>query len=373
VALWKKAFARLRGAPDTSSSPESTDAVETDVLEQDALAVEENLKAAAEMAAGVDLEADEDTFVTTTEAADTRSDVFARELQAGIQVSLGDLERSDAGWRYRGHPVMVFGVESEEITDPARRRQVASLIHLYPCNSALKNTASAAWVATDLKAIESLADSGHYRFCRGCLQAAAGRGADPAKFDFSAHVRSHGDSYFPDGPCYWRPGAEPVSLLAPATKAERACPKCGCNSEEAGWQMSTGDAERLSLPEGICLLCAEREVEGCLHFEGDDLVVAAHARYRSLMAQAARSPVPSWKLAAAILPLGWQPLLQSLERVLPPPELFFSIADSEPPAVLAWPALKRGVVERRMEGVESKGWSLWTRAQIEEELGFTLR
>lgn len=371
MALWKKAFARLRGG-DVSSSGQPVEAAGSDVLEQDDVAIEESLKAATQMAADAELEADNLPFVAP-DAQLSSSELLSGELQQGMQVSLGDLQSSAAGWCYRGHPVMVFGVENTTIDDPSRRRQLASLVHLFPCSNALKDEGSTAWVATERGALEKVGDPGQFRFCPGCLQAAAGRGADAATFQFIDHVRSHGDSYFPGGPCYWRPGMSPVELMPPAADAEQACPQCRCHSRESGWQLNAEDAERLSLPEGICLLCAERQVDGCLHYEADDLLSAAQIRYRDLMAQASRPPVASWKLAAAILPQGWQPLLRSLERMLPPPELFFRFSESEPPAVLAWPALRRGVVERRAEGQAGKDWSLWTRAQIESELGFALR
>lgn len=349
MALWKQTLAKLRGVDATPAS-----------------------RAKAQAEGDVEAQADDTEGVTQPEGdADS---ALARELRSGIEISIGDLENCGAGWRYRGHPVMVFGTDAPELEGP-RRRDFFSQVHLYPCCGALESETRSAWVGTDLAGINVSHGQGPFSLCRSCLEAAAGRSADPVAFDFSSHVRSHGDSYFGEVPCYWRPGADSQPLRLPAAEVEGSCPLCGCASEDAGWQLSVHDARQLSLDEGTCLLCAERRVEGCLHFQGEQLLSAARARYRFLVAQAAKAPVPSWKLAEAILPSGWQPLLQSLQRILPPPELFFDYAESLPPAVLAWPALSRGVVDRMgaAEKEAAAGWNLWTRAQIEAELGFKMR
>ncbi|WP_193164894.1 hypothetical protein [Microbulbifer hainanensis] len=357
MALWKQALAKLRGAADEAKpsgvEAESGGDGELDVLDEIPAAEGED---------------------TAPEPKAVDKQVLARELQSGIEVSLGDLEFLGAGWRYRGHPVMVFGADVREL-EASQQRDFFSQIHLYPCSGVLQNETVGAWVGTDLEQINAGHGQGPFRLCRACLEAAAGRGADAARFDFASHVRSHGDSYFADAPCYWQPGANSEPLQAPASRAEGDCPHCGCRAEEGGWQLASEDAQRLELPVGSCLLCAERRVKGCLHLTGEELLGAARVRYQYLVSQAAKVPAPSWRLAEAILPLGWQPLLQSLQRVLPPPELFYVYAESAQPAVLAWPSLRRGIVES-VGGTEetiAEEWSLWTRGQIEAELGFKLR
>ncbi|SHF63105.1 hypothetical protein SAMN04487965_2434 [Microbulbifer donghaiensis] len=359
MALWKQALAKLRGSAPSASGPVPADvAADIDVAVAD--------DPTDEVAAAGDSDA-----VST--AVDRNA--LARELQSGLQVSIGDLDSCSAGWRYRGHPVMVFGTDAPELDDPRRRRDFYSLVHVFPCCGALQSESRSAWVGTDLKQINESHGQGPFTLCKACLEAAAGRGASAARFEFTSHVRSHGDSYFADSTCYWRPGVNSLPLQLPADAVEHACPHCGCAAEEGGWHLSADDAQQLALPEGSCLLCAERRVDGCMHFASEQLLTAARVRYRYLVAQAAKAPAPSWKLAEAILPLGWQPLLQSLQRILPAPELFFSFAESASPAVLAWPALSRGIVES-VDNEAQQGaadWSLWTRAQIEAELGFKLR
>ena len=357
MALWKQALAKLRGAADVAK-PSGT---ETECGGDDELALVDN-----------DTEAEGEDAAPASKAVDRQA--LARELQSGIEVSLGDLEFLGAGWRYRGHPVMVFGADVPEL-EAYRQRDFFSLVHLYPCSGVLQNETVAAWVGTDLEQINAVHGQGPFRLCRACLEAAAGRGANATGFEFASHVRSHGDSYFADAPCYWQPGANSEPLRAPASGAGGNCPHCGCRAEEGGWQLASEDAEQLGLPVGSCLLCAERRVKGCLHLAGEELLAAARVRYHYLVAQAAKVPAPSWKLAEAILPLGWQPLLHSLQRVLPPPELFFVYVESAQPAVLAWPSLRRGIVESADSAREAiaEEWSLWTRTQIEAELGFKLR
>ncbi|WP_308363740.1 MULTISPECIES: hypothetical protein [unclassified Microbulbifer] len=359
MALWKQALAKLRGAADSVRPPESGEDSESGPVAE----------AVAELVAddAVDATGSDQPAVADGEA-------LARELRAGIQVSLGELEPCAAGWRYRGHPVMVFGAEAPELAEPERRRDFFSLVHLFPCCGALENDERSVWVATDLASLNEAQSQGPLNVCRTCLDASAGRGSASAEFDFPAHVRSHADSYFSASACHWKPGANPLPLQPPAAEAEGSCPNCGCASEEPGWQLSARDAEQLALPEGICLLCAERQVDGCLHLGETALLEAAWARYHYLVAQAAQTPAPSWKLAEAILPMAWQPLLRSLQQMLPPPELFYPIEEGVPPTVLAWPALSRGIVVDEalaLEGVS--GWSLWSRGQIESELGFKLR
>jgi len=349
VALWKQALAKLRGATDPAQPVEA--GVETAVLE---------------------VEHAEEADARESESAAIDRNALARALQSGIQLSIGDLDPCGAGWRYRGHPVMVFGTEAPELEGEHRQRDFHSLVHLFPCCGALQTEGRSAWAGTDLQRINAEHGQGPFRFCKVCVEAAAGRGADPAAFEFPAHVRSHADSYFADASCYWTPGANSEPLQPPAQASGQGCPQCGCAALDDGWQLHDEDARRLALAEGICVLCAERRVDGCLHLSGEQLLAAARVRYDYLIGQAARAPAPSWKLAQAILPLGWQPLLHSLERVLPPPELFFECAESGQAAVLAWPALRRGVVER-IAGGNVADWKLWSRAQIEAELGFTLR
>ncbi|MBB3062351.1 hypothetical protein [Microbulbifer rhizosphaerae] len=367
MALWKQALAKLRGAADSVRPLEPGADSESDAVED---AVTELVTEDAE---NIDDVADA-TGSSSDQPAVADGEALARELRAGIQVSLGELESCAAGWRYRGHPVMVFGAEAPELTEPERRRDFFSQVHLFPCCGVLENEERSVWVATDLVSLNEAQLQGPFNFCRTCLDASAGRGSAPTEFDFPAHVRSHGDSYFAASPCHWKPGTNALPLQAPAAEAEGSCPNCGCASEEPGWQLSAGDVEQLALPEGICLLCAERQVDGCLHLGETVLLEAAWARYHYLVAQAAQAPAPSWKLTEAILPMAWQPLLRSLQQMLPPPELFYPIEEDVPPTVLAWPALSRGIVVDEalaLEGVP--GWSLWSRAQIESELGFKLR
>lgn len=354
MALWKQALAKLRGSADKVPAAEANVDVAEAVVEE-AAAAEENSE---EPEAGVG------------------TDALARELRVGIEVSIGDLESCDAGWRYRGHPVMVFATEAPELNDPKRRREFFARAHLYPCCGALQSDRRSAWVASsDLGTINDSHGQGPFVYCKTCLEAVAGRGASPAAFDFLSHVRNHGDSYFAKKAQYWQAGTDSQPLQAPAAEAKGSCPKCGCTAEEPHWQLSTGDAQQLSLPEGICLLCAEREVDGCLYFGEAELLAAARVRYSDLLKKAAKAPAPSWKLAEAMLPLGWQPLLRRLQRMLPAPELFHTYDESMPPAILAWPDRARGVIEHGggAEGQGAAGWSFWTRAQIEAELGFKLR
>ena len=357
MALWKQALAKLRGSADTVPSSENA----ADIKSGDIGLAE----AVAETGKGVD---------TPSLSGAVDQEALARELRVGIEVSLGDLAPCAAGWRYRGHPVMVFGAEAPELSDAKRRREFFSQAHLFPCCGALQSKERSVWVGTDLEAMNESHGQGPFKPCRECLHATAGRGANSRQFNFPTHVRSHGDSYFAAAPCFWRPGRNALSLQAPAAAAG-SCPKCGCASAEAHWQVAAEDAARLHLPIGICLLCAERDVDGCLHMPEQLLLEAASTRYRYLMSQAVKAPSPSWKLAEAILPLGWQPLLRSLQRKLPPPELFFEFSESASPAVLAWPALHRGIVETPGDVQEGKAshWNLWTRGQIEVELGFHLR
>ncbi|WP_346838865.1 hypothetical protein [Microbulbifer sp. SAOS-129_SWC] len=345
MALWKQALAKLRGAADAAQPAE---------VEVEAAANENSTAHGSDVQEGIDRSA------------------LARALQSGIEVSIGDLDACGAGWRYRGHPVMVFGTEAPELEDADKRRDFYSLVHLFPCCGALQTDQRSAWAGSDLQQINAEQGQGPFRFCKVCVEAAAGRGADPATFDFAAHVRSHGDSFFTQSCCYWAPGSNTEPLNAPVGAAGRSCPHCGCAASGGGWQLHGEDAQHLAQEQGTCLLCAERRVDGCLHLASEQLLAAARIRYDYLIGQTARAPAPSWKLAQAILPLGWQPLLRSLERVLPPPALFFEYADSAPAAILAWPSLRRGVVEHLGDG-QVPDWNLWSRAQIETELGFKMR
>lgn len=360
MALWKHALAKLRGA--AAGVEKDTAAV---------LVVAEN----GQVTSAEEVSAEVDDGNEPAQAEEFDKNALARELQSGIEVSIGDLESCGAGWRFRGHPVMIFGTDAPELEDPQRRREFFSRAHLFPCCGALESEQRSAWIGTDLVQLNESHGQGPFNLCRTCVEAVAGRGADPAVFDFASHVRSHGDSYFGVSACYWRPGENSQPLQPAVIEAEGSCPNCGCASKEAGWQLRTEDVRNLGQPERTCVLCAERSVEGCLHFEGEQLLEAARVRYRYLIGQAAKAPTPSWKLAEAILPLGWQPLLRSLQRILPPPELFFSYSETAEPAVLAWPALHRGIVETATNPEQSDAteWSLWTRAQIETELGFKLR
>lgn len=354
MALWKQALAKLRGSADEVPAAGNTGATE---------------EAATGEPAAVEHESDESAGAPV-------ADVLARELEAGIQVSIGDLQTCRAGWCYRGHPVMLFGPDAPELNDPKRRRAFASRVHLHPCSSALEEEQRGAWIASsDLATINASHDGGPFTFCGDCLQAAAGQGASTPGFDFLSHVRNCGDSYFAKKPQYWQAGAESRPLQGPADGSRGSCPKCGCAAEASHWQLNADDARLLSLPEGICLLCAERQVQGCLYISEAELLDAARARYGDLLQKAAKAPAPSWKLAEAMLPLGWQPLLRRLQRMLPPPELFYSCGHSARVAILAWPGRARGVIEHRGE-TESEGdgdWRFWTRTQIESELGFRLR
>ena len=357
MALWKQALAILRGSADTVPASENAADIENGEIGL------------------VDKVADKGSDGDNQPLSDeVDREALARELRVGIEVSIEDLEPCGAGWRYRGHPVLVFGADAPELSDPKRRQEFFAQAHLFPCCGALETEQRSVWVGTDFAAINKSHGQGPFKPCRACLEATAGRGASVREFNFSVHVRSHGDSYFPAAACFWRPGSNALSLQTPGA-ASGSCPKCGCASAESHWQLSAQDAVQLNLPEGTCLLCAERDAEGCLYLSEQALLAAASARYRFLISQAARAPVASWKLAEAILPLGWQPLLRSLQRKLPPPELFLQFSTDTPPAVLAWPALHRGIVEARGEAQESNasGWNLWTRDQIEAELGFQLR
>lgn len=352
MALWKQALAKLRGTADSVRPPVPDSDSEIDLTAE---AMDEPL-----------VDADGNSGSEGPAAVDAGA--LARELRAGIQVSLGDLESCAAGWRYRGHPVMVFGTEAPELTDAQRRRDFSSLVHLFPCCGPLKSDARSVWVATDFTALNEAQSRDLFEVCRTCLEASAGRGASPTGFDFASHVRSNGHSFFAGSACYWKPGSNPRPLQPPVAEAVGNCPGCGCAAEESGWQLHAEDAQQLALPEGICLLCAERQVDGCLSLGEEDMLEAAWARYHYLISQAAQAPAPSWKLAEAILPMSWQPLLRGLQRMLPPPELFYSYGEELPLAVLAWPSLGRGVVAEPAAEGQDGGWSLWSRAQIEAEL-----
>ncbi|WP_237060383.1 hypothetical protein [Microbulbifer sediminum] len=362
MAMWKRALANLRQAGKR--------------IETDGESVEAST--AANPLQGKDY-----STVTAYEGESLCTDAMAGQLMQGVQLSLAELEDRTIGWLYRGHPVMVFGVEVPEVEDVTRRQDFWQRVHLLSCCSALDSGGRSAWVGTDLGSIRAAFPDDSLMLCQSCLTTLnhdnyrrAGRTERQLieqHFDFVSHVQRFSHQYFSDKPLFWKPGERPAPFdeaVQPGPAEASACPSCGCAPEGAGWRLPETIAAELSLAPGTCIPCAMREAPGCLHIDDASALSAARQRFNYFAASYSGKMESSWKLAEAILPLTWLPLLRGLEDLLPPPELFYQFDSARQPAVLAWPGQQRGILpDGASTGEPPSGWSLWTRREILREFG----
>ncbi|MFI2813214.1 hypothetical protein [Microbulbifer zhoushanensis] len=322
----------------------------------------------------------------TSQGAPT-AEAIEIQLNEGMQVSLSSLEPTPVGWTYRRHPVMVFGVEVPEVEDADRRREFWQRVHLLPCCGALDSGERSAWIGTDLEMMRSSFADSPLTLCQSCLTTLNHddyRRADSRErqqiqqaFDFVGHVQRFSHQYFDTGYTFWQPGEAPSpadeSSLVTEEKEEKgieACPGCGCASDQAGWRLPGSIGNQHSLPAGICIPCAVRQTRGCLHIDEEVALTAARLRFEYFAATYRGKMENSWKLAEAILPLTWLPLLRGLEKLLPAPELFYQFESGRAPAVLAWPGQHRGILPDGASTAEPPtDWSLWTRREILREFG----
>lgn len=309
-------------------------------------------------------------------------------LVQGMQVSLGDLEVTANGWRYRGSPVMVFGVDVAAVADSAVRREFFHRIHVTSCCGALEDPAQPVWIGTarDQLSAPELEQAPHA--CEYCLAKVNHQGfrALPPRersravgnFNFFWHVSQYAPEYFPpEMATFWAPGGEP-KVIEPVVATEgQGCSHCDWQpSAEESWLLSGEDVHALGIEGDCCVICAQQQARGILTLPEPLALAASRARFVALSQELIESDAEdinepaSWHEVRRWLPLSWHPLTLQLETRLGPPQLFQRFTGYDGVAVLAWPDYRRGIiVDAAAKASLPEGWDFWPRDQVMESLG----
>nr|WP_010130203.1 hypothetical protein [Microbulbifer agarilyticus] len=311
-------------------------------------------------------------------------------LLKGIEVTLADLDQTEHGWLYRGHPVMVYAVDVAAVDDPQVRKEFFHRIHLASCCGALEVPDQVVWIGTAREALAAPELESAPHACEYCLAKVNHRGyrglgprdrkrvADA--FNFHWHVSQYAQEFFAaDTAHFWAPGKQARALeqIEPNAADSGTCGFCEWQvPADSGWFVPVERGTELGLSIDACVLCAQQQAMGVLSLPDDSALAASQIRYTD---QAAAHSVSkeedaqeerSWAQVRRQLPLSWHPLCEQLERSLSAPVLFQRFTGYEGVAVLAWPEHRRGIVARA-EDREAlpEGWDFWTMQDVLGSLG----
>lgn len=368
-----QAISGMGASPSAPSVSESAEG-ETAVL---AVAVEEET--------GGPEEASEDLALL-----DVPDGSIEQALIKGMEVALGDLDQTEHGWMYRGHPVMVYAVDVTAVDDQQVRKEFFHRIHLASCCGALEDPEQAVWIGTgrEVLAAPGLEHTPHA--CEYCLAKVNHRGFRSlgprdrnrvaAAFSFHWHVSQYAQEFFPGEEAhFWAPGkvAQPLEQIEPQAADSGTCGFCEWQVPAGhDWFVPVERGTELGLSIDACVLCAQQQAMGVLTLPDAGALEASHARH-SAQREAAyvldKESEPSerdWSGVRRQLPLSWHPLCEQLERKLSAPTLFHRFTGYEGVAVLAWPEHRRGIIASEEErALLPEGWDFWTMRSVLGSLG----
>ncbi|WP_160154634.1 hypothetical protein [Microbulbifer sp. ALW1] len=387
-----QAISGMGTPPDARHSDDDT------LLTEDAVELEngpESVSSPEPINSPAEPEADElpdtEDLTDPSEVLDVRGDAIAEALVKGMEVTLGDLDQTEHGWIYRGHPVMVYAVDVAAVEDQQIRGEFFHRVHLASCCGALEDPQQVVWVGTAREALAAPELTATPHPCEYCLAKVNHRGFRSlgprdrnrvaAAFSFHWHVSQYAQEFFPgDEANFWAPGkvVQALQQIAPESAESGTCGFCE-------WQVPAGQhwfvpVERgmaLGLSIDACVLCAQQQAMGVLTLPGNSALEASHAR-RSAQIESSHSPVQEsdtesnreWSWVRRQLPLSWHPLCEQLERKLSAPVLFHRFAGYEGVAVLAWPEHRRGIVASEEDRAQlPEGWDFWTMRSVLGSLG----
>ncbi|WP_299596744.1 hypothetical protein [uncultured Microbulbifer sp.] len=343
---------------------------------------------------------DDTTVEVLADVEDTSVDLEANEvvdgsieqaLIKGMEVTLGDLDQTEHGWMYRGHPVMVYAVDVVAVDDQQVRREFFHRIHVASCCGALEDTAQAVWIGTAREVLAAPGLEATPHACEYCLAKVNHRGFRSlgprdrnrvaAAFSFHWHVSQYAQEFFPgEDAHFWAPGkvAQSLEQIAPQSAESGTCGFCE-------WQVPVGrdwfvPVERgvaLGLSVDACALCAQQQAMGVLTLPDASALEASHARHdaqrkvdQELQGAESEPGERDWVRVRRQLPLSWHPLCEQLERKLSAPILFHGFTGYEGIAVLAWPEHRRGIVATEEDrALLPEGWDFWTMRSVLGSLG----
>ena len=303
-------------------------------------------------------------------------------LIKGMEVALGDLDQTEHGWMYRGHPVMVYAVDVAAVEDPQVRREFFHRVHLASCCGALEDPAQPVWIGTGREALAAPGLEKSPHACEYCLAKVNHRGYRSlgprdrsrvaAGFSFHWHVSQYAPEFFSgDGAHFWAPGkvAQELHKIAPDATDSGTCGFCEW-PVPAGheWFVPVERGAALGLSIDACVLCAQQQAAGVLTLPDASALEACRTRFgaqQGAVTNPAATPeaetARDWARVRRQLPLSWHPLCEQLERKLSAPVLFHRFTGYEGVAVLAWPEHRRGIIaaEEERAGLP-EGWDFWT-------------
>lgn len=324
------------------------------------------------------------------EALEPRDSSIEQALIKGMEVTLGDLDQTEHGWMYRGHPVMVYAVDVVAVEDQQVRREFFQRVHLASCCGALEDPAQAVWIGTAREALAAPGlDTTHA--CEYCLAKVNHRGFRSlgprdrtrvaAGFSFHWHVSQYAQEFFSgDEANFWAPGkvVQALSAIEPGSADSGTCGFCEWQVPAGhDWFVPVERGTQLGLSIDACVLCAQQQAMGVLTLPDASALEASRVRFsaqRENTDVSAQDAAPEsdrdWSRVRRQLPLSWHPLCEQLERKLSAPVLFHRFTGYEGVAVLAWPEHRRGIVAAEEERARlPEGWDFWTLRNVLGSLG----
>ncbi|AQQ68836.1 hypothetical protein Mag101_15250 [Microbulbifer agarilyticus] len=311
-------------------------------------------------------------------------------LLKGMEVTLGDLDQTEHGWMYRGHPVMVYAVDVAAVDDPQVRKEFFHRIHLASCCGALEVPDQVVWIGTAREALAAPGLESAPHVCEHCLAKVNHRGyrslgpRDRKRvaeaFNFQWHVSQYAQEFFAaDAAHFWAPGKQARALeqIEPDAADSGTCGFCEWQVPAGnGWFVPVQRGMELGLSVDSCVLCAQQQAMGVLTLPDDSALAASQARCVDQESAQSSSPEEasederSWTQVRRQLPLSWHPLCEQLERSLSAPVLFQRFTGYEGVAVLAWPEHRRGIVASAEDReLLPEGWDFWIMQDVLGSLG----
>ena len=328
------------------------------------------------------------------ESPEVQDGSIQQALVKGMEVALGDLDQTEHGWMYRGHPVMVYAVDVSVVEDQQVRKEFYHRVHLASCCGALEDPAQAVWIGTSREALAAPGLEATPHACEYCLAKVNHRGFRSLgprdrnrvaqAFNFQWHVSQYAQEFFPgDEAHFWAPGkvAQSLESIEPEAADVGTCGFCEWQvPADHHWFVPVERGTALGLSIDACVLCAQQQAMGVLTLPDDSALAASRARHTTQL-QLARFPKEEpeeegvegerdWTSVRRQLPLSWHPLCEQLERKLSAPVLFHRFTGYEGVAVLAWPEHRRGIVASEEErALLPEGWDFWSMRSVLGSLG----
>ena len=291
-----------------------------------------------------------------------------------MNFSVSELEHNSTGWKLRGNPVFVYGVDVTECDDEELRTNFKHRIHLTRCCGALEMEQQWAWAGNDIQQVSFPNQEQDLELCDFCLAKLNSQGFSGANeeekseiksgFSFEQFISQYAAHYFNENQLQYFDDNRSLHSLVTQVAIEDTCNNCQWQPQDKEGVLFAPVENEPGLENTFCILCAEHLSEYGLFVSGDHKAQSFQQRFIDQEVS-----IKSWADVRQHVDACWYGLIEFFERhELDLPELYYVVEcedGTSEVAIFAWPEIHRAIFPDTAKALDyPEQWDIWSYSQV---------